>query len=364
TLYSYTVKGMEVITMDYKQCIRCNSENLKKNGRNYNKARKTFRQQYGCRDCGKKFLGTRQNLTKSEDFKYQNMEWVKTNWAKYTAAQVNEKEMLLSLAEELLGLITIKVKQTTGRPSQKIQDMLLCMLLKTYTGLSSRRLTSDLKTAKEQGLITKVPCYTTTMLYFNDKRLPKLLQELVHVSAIPLKEIEKRFAVDSSGFSTSIFGRWFDHRFNKETQKRQYRKCHIMIGTHSNIVSSIEITNQYGADTTQFAPLVKKTALHFFVKEISADGAYSSRKNHELVASLGGQAYIPFSKQATGITRGSLIWHKMFLFAKNNPQAFGEKYHGRSNVESTFHMIKTKFGDFCRSKKSQSQEAEILSRVC
>jgi len=42
---------------------------------------------------------------------------------------------------------------------------------------------------------------------------------------------------------------------------------------------------------------------------------------------------------------------------------FAEHYHKRSNVESTFGSLKRKFGDFCRCKKPESQENEILCKI-
>jgi hypothetical protein len=39
------------------------------------------------------------------------------------------------------------------------------------------------------------------------------------------------------------------------------------------------------------------------------------------------------------------------------------KYHARSNVESTFSMIKRKFGDSVRSKGDTAQKNEVLCKV-
>lgn len=40
-----------------------------------------------------------------------------------------------------------------------------------------------------------------------------------------------------------------------------------------------------------------------------------------------------------------------------------QHYHQRSNVESTFMMIKAKFGDSLRSKMERSQVNEVLCKV-
>lgn len=44
-------------------------------------------------------------------------------------------------------------------------------------------------------------------------------------------------------------------------------------------------------------------------------------------------------------------------------EEFLEHYHKRSNSETCFHMIKTKFGDSLRSKSQTAQINELLCKV-
>ena len=355
--------------MEKEACPKCGSQVLKKKGKAYteNKSQSRitagWKQRWKCANCGTGFNGKEMRFGKEANFVYQNQEWAKTNWAQYNQAQINEKLMLMDLVGELLDLVFVKVEQKMGRPSQNVRDMLFCMLLKTYTRLSSRRLISDLKIAKDLGHISKVPCYSTVMLYFNDKRLQKLLQELVHVSGIPLKSQEAQFSVDSSGFSTSKFGRWFDYKWDVEKERRIYQKAHIMVGTLTNVVTSIEVTDQRGGDCPQFKYLIKKTTLNFEVKEVTGDKAYCSHENYKIAESLGAKAYIPFRSNMTSRPRGLALWKKMFTFSKNHPQEFGKKYHRRSNVETTFGMIKQKFGSSLMTKNYTANVNEIMCKV-
>jgi hypothetical protein len=41
------------------------------------------------------------------------------------------------------------------------------------------------------------------------------LEELIYESAPPLTAIETQFALDSSGFSKSTFGKYFNHKHGK-----------------------------------------------------------------------------------------------------------------------------------------------------
>ena len=72
--------------------------------------------------------------------------------------------------------------------------------------------------------------------------------------------------------------------------------------------------------------------------------------------------YIPFKSNSTGKESNNLF-KKMFHFYSYNSERFMQNYHKRSNVESTFHMIKSKFGDSLRSKTRTAQINEALCKI-
>ena len=53
----------------------------------------------------------------------------------------------------------------------------------------------------------------------------------------------------------------------------------------------------------------------------------------------------------------------MYHYFSYNTERFMQHYHKRSNVESTFSMIKAKFGGSLRSKTYQAQVNEALCKV-
>jgi transposase len=114
-------------------------------------------------------------------------------------------------------------------------------------------------------------------------------------------------------------------------------------GGKTNIVAAVAITEANGGDSPQFGPLVKKTAEGFTINEVSADLAYSSELNRQLVANTGGKAYIPFKKNVTGKARGSILWSKMYHYFQLNRDEFMEHYHKRSNIEAANAAIRRKF---------------------
>jgi transposase len=80
------------------------------------------------------------------------------------------------------------------------------------------------------------------------------------------------------------------------------------------------------------------------------------------VKGLGGTPYIPFKRNATD-GGNSDIWRRMFHYYNLNGEAFLDHYHKRSNVESTFNMIKAKFGAALRSKSDTAMVNEALLKV-
>lgn len=79
-----------------------------------------------------------------------------------------------------------------------------------------------------------------------------VLKSLVALSALPLAGVESDFAVDSTGFSTCRFVRWYDHKWGKEKSKREWVKLHAMTGVRTNVVSSVEVSDYRSHDTNYF----------------------------------------------------------------------------------------------------------------
>jgi transposase len=193
------------------------------------------------------------------------------------------------------------------------------------------------------------------------QRPAPILRELVRQSSLPLAGIEESFAVDSSGFSTSRFVRWFDQKYGKVREKAEWIKAHLVCGVKTNIVTAIEIGEKYSGDSPFFAPMITTTAKGFTIREVSADMAYSSAKNINTVATFNATPFIPFKSGTTG--KGCVLWEHMYHLFMFQKQMFLERYHKRSNVESTFSMVKRKFGDALRSKTDVAMINEALCKV-
>lgn len=285
------------------------------------------------------------------------------DWKAYDKAQTNEKLVFMKLLRDLCDNIE-QPKYKFGRPKVPISDMLFSSALKVYSTFSLRRFMSDIKIAKEMNLVDSVPCFASIGHFMQREEITNILKELISISASPLREVETDFVVDSSGFSTSRFARWYDTKWGKEIKYKVWLKAHLISGVKTNIITGCEITEGEVHDSPQLSNLVEQTAKNFKVGEISCDKAYSSHKNLELIENVGAVPFIPFKKNVTGRRdRGSGTWKKMYYYFMYKHDEFLEHYHKRSNAETVFSSIKAKFKDNLRSKGKTAQVNELLLKI-
>jgi len=283
------------------------------------------------------------------------------NWKSYNISQQTEKEKLM----ELLADITSRIRQpayTFGRPKGNLGDNIFAMVFKTYSTFSGRRFATDMKWALEKGFIENRVPYNTMFDYFKKPELTPILAKMVILTSLPLRTAETKFNIDSTGFGTSNFQRWYSFKHGKEICSRRWVKCHFVNGAKSNIITSVKITTENDADCPQLKEMAQDTAKYFNMEELSGDKAYLSKDNFELVNSLGGTFYVPFKSNSKGSGNG-MIWKKMYHYFMLNNEEYLEHYHTRSNAESTVHMIKSKFGDRVRSKLWTAQVNEVLCKI-
>jgi transposase len=281
------------------------------------------------------------------------------DWAAYNRAQCEERDRLLPMLADLCSTVS-QPEQIRGRPRLPMGDMAFAAIAKVYSGRSARRFDSDVREAKTKGLTSDDPHFNSVLRYLRDPALTPILHDLVALSALPLKGIEKDFAADSTGFSTCRFVRWYDQKYGTPKEKREWVKLHAMCGVVTNV--AVEMSGWESHDTNYFRPLLAKTAEQFEISEVSADKAYNSKANMAAVDAVGATPYIPFRRSVVEIKDGT-TWARMYHMFAYERDAFLAQYHKRSNVETTFSMIKAKFGDSLRSKSHVGQINEVLCKV-
>ena len=140
------------------------------------------------------------------------------DWPAYNAAQTNEKDKFLSLLYDLCAGIA-ELPPAKGRPRLPLADALFAACFKVYSTFSGRRFMSDLRESHSKGYIRTTPHYNLIFHYLENPLLTPILHRLITESSLPLKVVEADFAVDSSGFTTSRFIRWVDHKYGVVRQQ-------------------------------------------------------------------------------------------------------------------------------------------------
>jgi transposase len=285
------------------------------------------------------------------------------DWSTYNNSQAKEKILFLKLLNELCNLTDGKAYIRNGRKPQLASHMIFCMCLKVYLGTSSRRLISDLELCKRNYYIDSTPHFNSVSNYFNSSIIKHHLQYLIGLSALPLAQLEDKFAIDSTGFSERKYlEKWSTIRQNF-SKHQQYKKAHCIYGVYSNVIPSVIVTEGTANDSPYFKQLLNNASKNFDIKDITADMAYSSRENLDYANELGITPYIPFKKNAVGKSKGAVMWNRMYRHFKDNKEEFMKHYHVRSNAESGFFMIKQKFGDSVSYKIPLAQTNEILCKI-
>ena len=215
------------------------------------------------------------------------------DWPAYYASQVNEKPLFFTILSELCKEVE-EPEYLTGRRPFRLSDMVLSMVYKVYSNLSSQRFRYDLLEAQSKGLLNMAPSPNTLSEYMRDESLTDVLRQLVTKSSLPLAGAETVFAADSTGLGIPRRRVWFNRHTNRREKRRDYMKLHVMVGVGSNIITCAEPSEGSASDRTYLRRLVEGTARYFEISEVSADAGYLSGENMRAVLLAGGIPYIAF----------------------------------------------------------------------
>ena len=284
------------------------------------------------------------------------------DWVNYNAAQVNEKDHFQVLLADLCrGIVMPPPGPKGGRPPIPMGDAVFSAVFKVYCLVSARRFMCDLSEAHERGHIGEVISYNSVLRCLEMEYTTPILMAMIRQASLPLRSVERQFAIDSSGFSTCRYTRWVDEKYGTNRQQAQWVKAHLCVGTRTQTVTAVFMDEKNSGDCPQFDPLTKATAENFRIEEMSADKAYLSNDNLELIVGMGGTPFIPF--KSNSLPGGSEVWRRMFHYFAFRRDEFLEHYHRRSLVESAFSMIKRKFGDAARAKTDTAMRNEALAKI-
>ncbi len=292
------------------------------------------------------------------------------DWPLYYAGQAAEGEQFFRLLRALCDTVIPEIPRGGGRPRLRFPDIVYAAALKVYSGFPTMRGTWVQEYAHEKGYLDHVPSSASIWRYMEDPTLFPWIYLAVVESAKPLGSMETDFAPDSSGFASSVYERWFEHKWGRTVAETRWIKLHLMAGLRTHIVVAAEATDKPTADSP-YLPGFLRIAVENFdnVENVVADKGYLSRANYRAIHDAGAKGYIPFKTNSTpgpGLNshhKPDPLWAKMFYLYHSKHEEFDRVYHKRSNVETVFSQIKARFGSSLRSRLPDAQVNETMFKV-
>ena len=301
----------------------------------------------------------------------------KRNFRTYNKAEERKWRHFQALLAHLCAIVGLPEQKGRGRPSAVPSSILYACVLKVAKKMSARELTSELELAYELGLISSVPRWPTVLKYLRDPDMHEFFRAFVTISSLPCRQLETIFCADASGLTAKAYRSWYKKKYGKDLEDpdgnevntrggmKDWVKIHLLIGTVTQVIVSMEVTDADTHDTTQFPDLVTTAAREYRMEEIVADKGYISRRNLELVNDLGAIGYIPFMKHhiVPLIPDGSAWDRGIRYYAFRRDEFFAHYSLPRAEVESSIGANKALFGPVIRSLIFPAQANEGYCRA-
>jgi hypothetical protein len=234
-----------------------------------------------------------------------------------------------------------------------------CLTIKVLFGLPLRQTTGFVASLlRLAGLDWPVPDYSTLC-----RRQRTLKVRLPYQGARgPLNLL-----VDSTGIKVRGEGEWHARKHGGP-KRRVWRKVHLGIDEATMEVRAVEITDSGVGDAPMLPDLLGQIPEGEPIASVTADGAYDTRRCHDVIAQREARAVIPPRKNAkpwkedspgAGVRNdalrackrfGRMIWRRW------------SGYHRRSRVETKMNCIKL-LGQKLAARDFDRQTAELQVRI-
>jgi hypothetical protein len=132
----------------------------------------------------------------------------------------------------------------------------------------------------------------------------------------------------------------------------------------TNIISVVEVTNRFEADSNYFEPLVKGTVQNFEMKEVSAGKAYLSNANLQTAVENNVVPYIPWKANSRATNKqGNHLWNRLYHYYALNQEKIFRASAPAFKCRNYLIKDKGKFGGALRSKTRTAQINEALCKI-
>lgn len=278
-------------------------------------------------------------------------------WPRKLSANVahrREGHMFYVLALQLSREVDNMSHPFRGNPLP-FEDVIFCLLQKTYFAFASRRIDSWTVDALEKNQISEAPAPNTLLWYLKNPKLTPVLHYLIGTSGLPFVNYDKGFAIDSTHIYTELLlgNEW------------QLVRLHMCAGVSSQVVTAARATHWNDSEKHYFEPMLRDTAAFGFeVRAVMGDKNYISKRNIELVKDLGATPYITFKKNNVKSKGGSnKLWDEALERFRGREGEDLADYRERNIIETVNAVVKKKFRDSVKGIHETAQFNESLLKV-
>jgi hypothetical protein len=210
---------------------------------------------------------------------------------------------------------------------------------------------------KEKLDLDKIPHFTTLQKFVT--RIPSLLFNLILSKVLKLfyshGEIVSITAIDATGFTSSYASYYYSRRTGK--LRRSFLKTSIAVDTDKKVILGWKISQKTDHDVKHANALIRQSNRTRKSECYVMDKGYDSEKIHALVREkIKADSIIPLRERKRKKVKGKYRKKLHLSFDKI-------KYNRRNIVETTFSVVKRKFGEVLRARKYFNQVKEIKLKL-
>jgi len=281
-----------------------------------------------------------------------------TNWSAYNDSLKRRGSLSIWFDPEMVW-----VPPPSGRRGrqQSFSDAAIqaCLTLKVLFGMPLRQTTGFVQSLLRLiGLDWSVPDFSTLC-----RRQKTLNVSLPYRGGTgPLNLL-----IDSTGIKAEGEGEW-NARKHGGPKRRIWRKIHIGIDEETLEVRAIEVTTSNVGDAPMLPELLNQIPADQTIGSVTADGAYDTRRCHDVIAARNAHAVIPPRKNAKPwkpTSAGAIARNETVNASRYLGRAIWRRwsgYHRRSRVETKMNCVKL-LGQSLMARDFDRQVAEIQIRV-
>lgn len=292
---------------------------------------------------------------RARKFPYEPRDPKPIDWGAYTDAQINELNDVMILIRDTVDAVPDQpALRHGGRGRAKeydAKDLAKTLLVQQHFAISNRAAEGYARFLKEKLRLDRVPHYKAIERAYEDARVRHVLDEVFALTQLPEQDHIEGYTLDGSGLPRDVKGNWERDKSTKDAKKERFDGSVAMLTVpHMIVTAHVKRIVGFENESPTLKPLIETTVAHHGRLDgfVTADAAFLSRANCDLIEKAGATPRIFPKRNATLNPGGSKAWRAMLDHFLDHTQDFLHEYHPRSLSEAHWSRDKTRHGPLRR----------------